>query len=213
MSLSDTIKLRYRGRLASPDLVETLSQEVEDICRIQGWTYQLWQEDWQQPSELEATFEANQLNVNGHASLRGISFCPKPADELVWLTFQADGVLQSLITRLNPTFTGDEVDMPWQRIKTSIGRPESHLTVCRLLRYLGGRYFSAFEVLDESGFWKYQDEDRFHNWSRDMTAHITQLQADLAAIEADETLDPETRHRRSMAVMKAASAHFRVAES
>jgi hypothetical protein len=146
--MTSNLHLRYRGRLQNPHHAELLRQEVEEICGIQGWPHQLWQENW-------ADHAAKQ------AGLRGISFNTFPGAEMVWLTFYPDGVLQSLISRLNPTFMGHEADIPWQRMRIRLDRPDIHLSVCRLLRYLSGRYFEHFEVEDDSGYWQHRDEARF----------------------------------------------------
>ncbi len=140
------LHLRYRGRIAPSDL-NSLRQEVEEICSIQGWPYQIWDESW---SESDSPPK----------SLRGISFTTCPGAEMVWLTFQSDGVLQSLISRLNPTFVGKETDVPWQRMRIRLDEAAIHLSVCRLLRYLSTQYFELFEVQDESGYWQHEDEAR-----------------------------------------------------
>jgi len=143
--MTGNLHLQYRGRLQKPHLVDSLQAEVEEICSIQAWPYQIWDESW-------ANSQAPQK------SLRGISFTTYPGAEMVWLTFQSDGVLQSLISRLNPTFVGNATDVPWQRMRIRLDEATIHLSVCRLLRYLSAQYFELFEVQDESGYWQHRDE-------------------------------------------------------
>jgi hypothetical protein len=111
------IKLRYRARLAQPAQVYELIPEVEDICRSHGWPYRVWDEDWRQPAKVSGEFADGALHFEGHAPLKGVTFQIGDS-ETVWLTFQADGVLQSLMTLTEPTFTADDADSPWQRVKT-----------------------------------------------------------------------------------------------
>ena len=62
---------------------------------------------------------------------------------------------------VNPTFLLDDPYFPWQRVKTGYDGAKSHIEMCKLFRYLEGKYFEVFEVLDESGYWKSGDDAEF----------------------------------------------------
>lgn len=191
-----TIKLRYRGRLEpSPDNIVSLMREVEDICRTNGWKYHLWDKDWAKPASLRMEATESGLNFGGHAPLKGISFSVGQS-ETVWLTFTPDGVLHSLMTLAEPEFTGDDVDMPWERVKTCYDGPATHLAICKLFHYLADRYFEVFEVRDESGYWTHGDDARFEAWLGDITRNMRQFEEELAALEEDKSLSPKEYKER-----------------
>lgn len=196
MENSFTIKLHYRGRLQDPAIVPALIQEAEDICRTNGWQYHCWDEDWSQPSQLSTTISEGVLHFDGHAPLKGISFGVGQS-ETVWLTFTADGILHSLMTLVQPDFTGDDVDIPWERVKTGFDGAATHLAICKLFRYLAGKYFEVFEVRDESGYWSHGDDARFTDWLSETRRSFQQFMDELERLYADESLSPEA-HREQM---------------
>ncbi len=203
------LKLRYRGRLEpSPDNIVALIRETEDICRSHGWQYQIWDKDWAKPQGLTSTFTGSALKFEGHAPLKGISFRIGES-ETVWLTFQPDGVLQSLMTLADPTFTADATDIPWQRVKTGYDGAATHLAVCKLFRYLAGKYFEVFEVQDETGYWEHGDDDRVTKWLGDLALAQQQLDEELEALDADEALDPQQRRDRMYALLRGFGERFR----
>lgn len=191
------IKLRYRARLAQPAQIHELISEVEDICQSHGWPYRVWDEDWQQPADVSGEFADGAINFKGHAPLKGVTFQIGDS-ETVWLTFQADGVLQSLMTLAEPTFTADDEYFPWQRVKTGLDGGKTHLALCKLFRYLSDRYCAAFDVLDESGYWdKGGDDAHFLAWMEAFVLASQQLEAELEALSANDTLSDE-EHRKAM---------------
>jgi len=207
MSNTVYIKLRYRGRLKDPAGVQQLIHETEDICRSHGWAYLVWDEDWSKPAGVTSAFTAEALEFEGHAPLKGISFSIGES-ETVWLTFQPDGELQSLFTLSDPTFTGDAVDMPWQRVKTGYDGATTHLAVCKLFRFLAAKYFEVFEVRDESGYWDHRDDARYTAWIEAFSQGQLHLEEELDAIEADETLSPKQKHDRMYQILHAFGEKF-----
>jgi hypothetical protein len=203
-----TIKLRYRGRLKDPADVQELIRETEDICLSNGWKSRVWDEDWSKPASLSGEFEDGALHFSGHAPLKGITFSVNES-ETVWLTFQPDGLLQSLLTLVEPDFTGDSVDFPWQRVKTGFDGAATHLALCKLFRYLSGRYFERFEVMDESGYWQHGDDEKFTEWITDFHRNMAQLEEELAALESDESLDAEESRARYYRLIKEHAEKFR----
>jgi hypothetical protein len=201
MENSFTIKLRYRGRLRNPAEVHALIRETEDICRSNGWQYDLWDEDWAEPASLRMEATDGGLNFEGHAPLKGISFGVGQS-EAVWLTFTPDGVLHSLMTLAEPEFTGDDVAMPWERVKTCYDGPATHLALCKLFRYLADRYFLVFEVKDESGYWAHGDDARFESWLGETTRNMQQFEEELAALEEDKSISPKEYKERMYKLVK-----------
>ena len=205
------IKLRYRGRLKDPAGVQHLIYETEDICRSHGWAHRVWDEAWSKPAGLTSAFTGEALEFEGHAPLKGISFNIGES-ETVWLTFQPDGVLQSLLTLTDPTYTGDAVDLPWQRVKTGYDGATTHLALCRLFRHLAGKYFGIFEVRDESGYWDHRDDARFTAWIEAFSQGHLQLEEEMDSIEADETLGPQQKHDTMYRILKAFGEKFQAGD-
>ncbi len=205
------LKLRYRGRLKSPADVPQLIREVEDICRSNGWDYQIWDEDWSLPASVSVEITGQNLNFKGHAPLKGITLSIGKS-EIVWLTFQPDGMLQSLFTLANPTFTAESEDFPWQRVKTGDDGPKDHLAICKLFHYLAGSYFEVFEVRDESGYWKHGDDARFIAWFESLALALEQLEQELALVKADESLSAAQKREAAYRLIKSYGAQFRIDE-
>lgn len=187
------IKLRYRARLADPTLAATLAAEVADICDSNGWQYRIWEEDWSKPNTLGMALEDGELHAEGHAPLRGISFSPHPECETVWLTFTPDGILNSLFTLSEPTFTADDAAYPWNRVKTGFDGAKTHLAICNLFRFLEKKYFADLEILDETGYWGHGDAARLETWMDELNRDSKMLDEELAALLTDETIDPKKR--------------------
>lgn len=203
------IKLRYRGRLNNPADVHQLILETEDICRINDWSFHVWDEDWRKELNLSHSFSGEALKFEGHAPLKGISFSVENS-ETVWLTFSPDGTLNSLMTLTDPTFTGDDEYFPWQRVKTGFDGAKTHLALCKLFRHLAHRYFEVFEVMDESGYWQHGDDDRLTVWMDDLQREHQQFEDEMAVIEADESLTPEQKRVMFYRLIRDFGEKFRV---
>lgn len=209
MSENFYIKLRYRGRLTNPTEVQQLILETEDICKTNNWTYQIWDKNWTKPSTLTSTFTGHTLSFEGHAPLKGISFTIGES-ESVWLTFLPDGTLQSLITLTDPAFTGNDEQFPWQRVKTGFAKGKIHLLVCKLFRHLANKYFKVFEVMDESGYWKNQDDEQLINWMENVARDYQIMEEEMAALELDETLSPEVKKETLYRILKTFGDKYRL---
>lgn len=186
------IKLRYRGRLRRPADAETLADEAEDICRSNGWKCYRWERDWSKPASVRLSMGDGAISVEGHAPLRGISFSP-PDCETVWLTFTPDGVLHSLMSLSDPSWTSNTGGHPWQRVKTGFDGAHTHLLLCRLFIYLQEKYFAEFDCEDESGYWQHRDDARLEAFMHNLQADWAQLTEELAALDADGSISTEKR--------------------
>lgn len=203
------IKLRYRGRLNDPANVHRLTLETEDVCHTNGWNCRTWDEDWTKEGTLSQTFTSSAIQFDGHPPLKGISFSVGNS-ETVWLTFLPDGTLHSLMTLADPTFTADDENFPWQRVKTGFDGAKTHLALCKLFRYLAGRYFDVFEVMDESGYWQHDDDDRLTVWMDNLQREHRQFEDEMAAIEDDASLTPQQKREMFYRLINAFGEKFRV---
>jgi len=207
--MSDTyIKIRYRGRLKYPKDVHQLTTETSDICQSNGWTHKIWEEDWETPQTVTLNSSAKGMSFEGHAPLKGISFNIGES-EMIWLTFTPDGLLQSLMTLVQPDFFLDDDKFPWQRIKTGFDGAKSHIALCKLFRYLEGKYFEVFEVLDESGYWKEGNDEKFTKWINGYIHDNQLLKEELAAIKEGTSLSKEQKYEMSMRLIKEHGEKYR----
>jgi len=189
------LKLRYRARLADLALVDQMADEVADICDSNGWKYHRWDDDWRKPTDVQIGESEEGINFEGEAGLRGIHFSPGPQCETIWLTFSANGMLNSLFTLENPTFTAEDPDYPWNRVKTGFDGAKTHIEICNLFRFLEKKYFSDCQMLDESGYWQHGDKARCEKWMDEVTRAHDTLDEEIAALESDPSIDPKTRHK------------------
>lgn len=183
-------KIRYRGLLRHPADVERLIGEVGDICESNSWQYNIWQEDWSKPNTLKMNFVDGAIHCEGHAPLKGVSFSTRPGDETIWLTFTPDGMLNSLFTLNNPTFTANDKDYPWSRVKIRLDDPKTFAAVCNLFRFVADKYFADFQIMEETGYWEHGNLARLEKYLEQRTLREHQLEDELAAVQSDETLDP-----------------------
>ena len=189
------LKIRYRGQLRQPNDVFQLIKETEDICRTNGWSYRVWEEDWTAPQTLTMEFRDGAMNFEGHAPLKGISFSIGDS-EGIWLTFLPNGLLHSLLTLTDPTFFLDDATFPWQRVKTGHDKGAGHLALCKLFKHLAKKYFKVFEVLDESGYWEHGDDAKFIDWINTAIRNHELFSQGLDAIYNDESLSKEERRNK-----------------
>jgi hypothetical protein len=187
------VKLKYRGRLSHPDKVFPMLLEMEDICRANGWKYHAWDEDWDRPATLNFELENGTLLFEGHAPVKGITFNPGKEYETVWLTFDRHSVLQSLFTLNQPVAIQQDADIPWHRVKTCFDGPVTHISLCKLFKFLSDKYFDYFDVQDETGYWAHRDDQKLANWVTDKTEAMSLMNEEINALMADQSIDKETR--------------------
>lgn len=151
------LTIHYHGRIKSQNLIPELVAEVEDICQTMNWKYNLTDR------LLEGVPEdyVNLLDVapgEGYRA-RGISFQAHEQSEWVSLCFGPDGLTLSPMALYRPDLTdwADDMLAHYSFTKTQFAGVECHVAICRLLKYLAGKYFSYLEVNDEGDFYETED--------------------------------------------------------
>ena len=111
------VTIHYRGSLNNLQQIDKFIVELSDICNSMSWEYDVMDEDWSVPSNLEVDYEGEGVSLKGHAGLKGVSFVPHADCEPIRLTFDAKGQLNSV---MNLAFgTWDKEDgYPWLFSKT-----------------------------------------------------------------------------------------------
>lgn len=161
------VTIHYRGRLRSPADIQPFTNELADICRSTGWKYDLYH--FTEPD------------------VRGVIFKPHPESESVTFVFLEDGTL----TNFMALKLCDEAEMPWAFCKTQFAGVDTHVALCKLFQYLQKKWFSTFEVMDESDFYETGNRKKLERQIEFLGTAITSIAEGLegAALEKGETLE------------------------
>ena len=125
------LSIHYSGKIKNSNLIPKLVDELKDISTILQWNYHLYDDR--------------------HA--KGISFSP-PECEPLFFTFSINGKFCSPVLLQYDIHPATTIS-----VKTQFAGIEIHKAVIKLLKYLKAKYFSEFEVSDESGYWETDDEN------------------------------------------------------
>ncbi len=173
------LSFHYKGRLTSASELNTFVEEVEDICKVFDWKFSVLNTEYPNDKFVSP------LNEDDY----GVIFTPDEC-EPVTLIFDSEGRIynpwiKDLIAKhdegqvkvitvqlnlddeeLNPIFTEDSedfdpLDMVYTvSVKTQFTTAEQHMKIIELLRYISGKYFSDFEMIDESGYWTSRNPEK-----------------------------------------------------
>lgn len=173
------LSFHYKGRLTSAPELNTFVEEVEDICKVFDWKFSVLNTEYPNDKFVSP------LNEDDY----GVIFTPDEC-EPVTLIFDSEGRIynpwmKDLIAKhdegqvkvitvqlnlddeeLNPIFTEDSeefdpLDMVYTvSVKTQFTTAEQHVKIIELLRYISGKYFSDFEMIDESGYWTSRNPEK-----------------------------------------------------
>lgn len=151
------LTLHYFGKLTSYDRLPDLIDEVADICESASWEYQIIDmvlegvpEDYLKLLDEEAT----------EYRARGISFRVHEKAESTMFCFGPDGRTLSPMALFRPDLTdwSDDMLAHYSFTKTQLAGADGHVVLCKIMKYLFGKYFAEVEVNDEGEY--YHTEDR-----------------------------------------------------
>ena len=150
------LSIHYRGRLKTPDLITSITDELTDICLSLGWETSCLDEDFSIENTSELVHTEKGVKITGHLPLKGVGIAPGERCEGVSFFFDRDG---NLIAPLTMAISGSVKDeLPWAAVKTQFAPLEIHITIIKLFRYLKKKYFEIFEVSDEGSYWETGDD-------------------------------------------------------
>jgi hypothetical protein len=159
------VSLHYRGKIKSTKLITELTNEVEDICKTNNWSYTIFDDETHRPLGRNEDLVDAYLNDEDDdelrkpdLGLRGITFRPHEKSESVALLFDENGIIRSVLSVLFPYIQEDE-KYPWSFIKTQFAGADAHVKVVNLLVYLQKKYFKAFKLKDDGGYYPEMDLD------------------------------------------------------
>lgn len=144
------LSFHFSGRLAKPEHLPELIDEVCEIAKINHWEYHIFERQF-----TENTFGKSEYNQN----IYGISFTP-PGCETVPICFLSNGRMSSF---LHLEFHGETAQQPESNylymlaVKTQYAGMGTHLFIIQLFRYLNTKYFADFNLTDEGGYWETND--------------------------------------------------------
>lgn len=189
------LSFHYKGRLTSASELNTFVEEMEDICKVFDWKF----------SVLSTEYPNNEFVSPLNDEDYGVIFTPQDC-EPVSIIFDSEGRIynpwmKDIITKheegqvkvitvqlnldddeLNPVFTEnsedfDPLDMVYTvSVKTQFSTAEQHIKIIELLRYISGKYFSDFEMIDESGYWTSRNPEKLDAKLNKLTEFIDRFE-------------------------------------
>ncbi len=166
------LSFHFKGKLESAAKLPIFIEEIEDICKVFDWKF----------SVLSTEYPNDQFVSPLNDEDYGVIFSPQDC-EPVTLIFDSEGRIynpwmKDIITKheegqvkvitvqlnledeeLNPVFSEgsegfDPLDMIYTvSVKTQFTKSEQYVKIMELMRYLSEKYFSDFDMVDESEYW------------------------------------------------------------
>lgn len=152
------IVINYRGRLKSVDLIEPFCSELKKIAELMEWPYTIIDEDFEKPTDARLEVSNQGCEIVGHLALKGINLEAPNGCSSVGFLFDQNGFLRDPIEMVGQE-PFDNENPPFAFVKTQFAPADIHIALVKLLRYLGGKYFQLFEVIDEGEYWETGDEE------------------------------------------------------
>lgn len=145
------LSFHYSGRIANPDSLPELIDEVTDICKTYNWEYFVFEQQFPFDSIKKETYDKK---------LYGICFTP-PECEMVNVCFLSNGQMSSPMLLHNWGNSNIEVQKEYLyliSVKTQYAGIDIHHKVIQLFRYINEKYLADFTMTDEGEFWETNDE-------------------------------------------------------
>jgi len=146
------LTIHYSGRITDKQKLPLLIEELEEISKVHGWKYFLY----------ETEFPIGYYSDDEHdENLYGISMNP-PECEPVAFSFASNG---RLCGPMQFSCWGDSTDESERKYlymnstKTQYAGAEIHKMVIGIFRYVVSRYLTDFVMMDEAQFWETGDEN------------------------------------------------------
>lgn len=145
------LSIHYNGRIANPDSLPQLIDEVTDICKTYKWKYLVF----------ERQFPENTIGKEIHnQKLYGICFTP-PECEMVDVCFLSNGRMSSPMLLHNWGNSNDLKEKEYLyliSVKTQFAGIDIHRNIIHLFKYINEKYLIDFTMTDESEYWDTSDE-------------------------------------------------------
>jgi hypothetical protein len=145
------LSFHYSGRIANPDCLPELIEEVKDICQVYKWKYVVF----------DRQFPENKVETTEYTDrLYGICFTP-PECEMVDVCFLSNGRMSGpmlLQSWGNSIVSKEKKYLYMLSVKTQYAGIETHVNIIQLFRYLNEKYLTDFTLMDEGAYWETNDK-------------------------------------------------------
>jgi hypothetical protein len=191
------ITIHFTGTI-EPSHIPDLVAEMKNIANHYGWGYTtMWDgeigehvplEPEEEPSPEE---ERDACHIEDTVPVSGIILHPDAECESLSLLFDKDGKLTSLINWLLMRDGVLEPEDAWVFVKTQFTRPEVHVTIVELLKYLKKHYLKTLEVQDEGQYYETGDIGKLKDLRAKINRWIDKIASDFAAAESPSESEQE----------------------
>jgi len=137
------VTIHYKGRINDPVIINSLIDEISDICEDMKWEYTIIEK------------EENDID---HPPIQGIVFSIHEECEPVGFIFDKNGRLRSPISI--PFYEENDKHQLVVSVKTQFSSPDIHIVLIKLLRYIKSKYIENLEVTDEGEYWETSNKAR-----------------------------------------------------
>ncbi|MCG3165116.1 MAG: hypothetical protein POELPBGB_00877 [Bacteroidia bacterium] len=185
------LSIYYSGRFNPKASLIEMIDEVKDITETEGWKYHVFEKEFKAKALGKKTFDED---------VYGILFSP-PGSEPVTLCFLSNGKLCNPFIYdywLKNKKSEEGFLIEGSFTKTQYAGVTVHIKVINLLRYVSGKYFSEFNVNDESKFWETGDEKMARKTFKEWDAMIDGF------ADALENLEPKKGETIEDAILRVA---------
>jgi hypothetical protein len=178
-----SVSLTYQGKLKTPELIEPIITELRDLAKEHGWKHESsGPKEFTLVYGPVATARGIHITLDPKAGMFAkfsLAFAQDghTINETMLALYSDEQMLRKMNETINP-LTGQpqyHIQIPeteeekkrvkWADIVKSKIFPihsidtdnlgaETHILLCKLLRYLGKKYFRRLLVYDSSGYWK-----------------------------------------------------------
>jgi len=146
------LSFHYSGRIAKPESLPELIEEIEDIAKVFNWKYFVF----------DRQFPKNTIGKPGYnKKLYGICFTP-PECETVDISFLSNGRMSSamLLQNWGDSDVKEEKEYLYMiSVKTQYAGIDIHRNIIQLFRYLNEKYLADLTLSDEGEYWETNDEN------------------------------------------------------
>jgi len=132
------ITIHYQGSINDVSLIDTVTNELQDITEELNWS--------------DILIDDDKLNIKGILILP-----PKDCEPLSFLFDKSTGVLKHCII-LSFDDMGED-HYRYNHVKTQFAPIQVHITIIKLLKYLKSKYINNISVTDEGDYWETEDAE------------------------------------------------------
>lgn len=181
------VMLYYQGTLRTPQDVGDLITEMKDISTANRWKHRIIDDPWDTEVNLKLEHRNGIASFVGNAGLKGIVISPHPESESVWLLFDKNGVLSSLLDMTDPP----EKRQPSAFTKTQFAGIDLHIKLVNLLEYVGQKYMREWNLMDDCGYIEHRDREKAEEVFHIIDNAINALTEAFNTVEQSEDLNPD----------------------